>query len=51
MEYTEFMLKCLRKLPEEKLEELKNEWERKYAGSEVIEYLYWVIYKSRYKKH
>ncbi len=43
MEYTEAMLRCLRKLPEEQLDELKQEWERKYAGSQALEYFIWLI--------
>ena len=43
MEYTEAMLWCLRMMPDEQLDELKQEWERKYAGSEVLRFLMWLL--------
>lgn len=43
MEYAEAMLRCLRMMPEEQLKELKNEWERKYAGSQTLKYLIWLV--------
>ena len=46
MDYTEAMLRCLRMMPEEQMEELKNEWERKYAGSQTLEYLIWLICRA-----
>ena len=46
MEYTEAMLWCLRKMSEDQLEELKNEWERKYVGSQTLEYLIWLICRA-----
>lgn len=39
MEYTEAMLWCLRKLSERRLEMLKEQIEKEFAGSEVFEYL------------
>ena len=46
MEYTEAMLRCLRKMSEDQLEELKNEWERKYVGSEVLRFLMWLLVRK-----
>ena len=39
MEYPEAMLRCFRKLSEQRLEELKEQIEKEFAGSEVFEYL------------
>ncbi len=39
MDYTEAMLRCLRKLSERRLEELKKHIEKEFTGTEVLEYL------------
>ncbi len=47
MEYTEVMLDCLKKLSEWRLEELKEQIEKEFAGSEVFEYLNKLIYRAK----
>ena len=39
MDYTDEMLRCLRKLSERRLDELQKKMEVEFAGSEVSEYL------------
>ena len=50
MNYTVEMLRLLKRMPAEQLEELQKEWRKKYTGKEVILYLDWVIEKIKFIK-
>lgn len=46
MDYTDEMLRCLRKMSEQQLEDLRKEWEGKYGGKNIMEYLDWLLKKG-----
>lgn len=45
--FTNVLQNRLSKIPKTQLDELEKEWDQKYAGSEVLKYLMWLLEKVR----